>query len=308
MKKHVNSYGELATELQIKKGFPKGIGLYIRGLSRKKQGTPKAAAKKAADNGVSFVTIMSCWQDVHNGKERFLHSNGKTGTIIAEYAQAFADREIQVWIWGFPRAGGEDQYIERLNHVTGACGGTVHGWIHDPELFYKWNGRVRKTPANMRGQPEYTGEYTAPGSRPARRKRAAKKLIELTEEAVRVTSITSYGITSYGMAQYHKNFPWSEFGGYGFGSPQLYSVDAKQIDWGIAKWRELGWSHIVPRVPLFGKNSGAKMHDHLSNFVDGTENISGLLFWSWRQASREEWKILARWAHWLEMGLCSLER
>jgi len=289
------------------KDFPTGIGLYIRGLSRKKQGTPKQAAKKAADNGVSFVAIMAAWQDVHRGKERFLNSNGKTGTIIAEYAQAFADRDIQVWIWGFPRAGGEQQYIERLNHVTGACGGTVFGWIHDPELFYKWKGRLRKNlPPGMRRQVEYTGETTAPVGSPRQRKKGAVELIRMTEQTIRETSLTSYGITSYGMAQYHKSFPWDEFGGRGFGSPQLYSVGPEQIDAGIRAWQTHGWSHIVPSVPLFGKNSGAKMHDHLSNFVDGEEDISGLLFWSWRQASREEWRILARWADWLTRGACTL--
>jgi hypothetical protein len=298
----------LRSGYELKEGPPKGIGLYIRGLSRKKHGTPKAAAKKAADNGVSFVAIMAAWQDVHKGKERFLHSNGRKATIIREYAEAFVKKGIRVWIWGFPRAGGEEQYIDRLLHVSEVCDDElIYGWIHDPELFYKWKVKRRTSMIwNMRGQPEYTGRAAPPEGSRAQRIRGAKKLIELTEDAFSSAFIMSYGITSYGMAQYHRNFPWGVFGGRGFGSPQLYSVGPKQIDMGIMRWRELGWNHIIPSVPLFGKNSGARLHDHLSNFVDGEEGISGLLFWSWRQASRDEWRVLARWADWLRRGACTL--
>jgi len=284
-------------------GNPTGVGLYMRGLSKEKHGTPAQAAKKAKDNGVSFVAIMAAWQDIHNGKERFLYSNGRDPERIVRYAEAFLNAGVKPWIWGFPRAGGEHQYINRMCDVS-TRSKVIQGWLHDPELFYKWSAKARWAPSGMRGQAEYTGKAEAPKGSKQIREIAAMRLMDLTEESRQNGLIRAYGVTSYGMAQYHKNFPWKQFSVKGFGSPQLYSVTPEQVDQGIAAWRAHGWTHIVPSVPLFGKMSGAHLHDHLSNFVDGEEDISGLLFWSWRQASRDEWRVMARWAEWLDAGMC----
>lgn len=277
---------------------PNGIGIYLRGLSQKKHGTPKQAAKKAKDNGVSFVAIMSIWQDKHNGKDRTLYSNGRDASIIAKYADAFANAGIEVWLWGFPAAGREEQYINRLVDVSTVCDDNIDGWIHDPELPYKWKSSRRSKSLGMRRQPEYTGKIVAPEGSPVHRKNGAERLVNLSLDAL--DKSMGLGITSYGMAPGHRNFPWKEFGGVGFGSPQLYSVGPKDIDRGIRAWRDHGWRTIIPSVPAFGKNSGAHMHDHLSNFVDGDEDINGFLFWSWRQIRRDEWRILARWADWFD--------
>jgi hypothetical protein len=286
---------------------PEGIGIYIRGLNKKKQGTPKAAAKKAKDHGVSFVAIMACWQDEKNGKPRQLNSNGKDPALIQQYADAFLDAGIQPWLWGFPAAGREEQYIDRFAHVTEVCDNTIAGWIHDPELFYKWKRKSKaKADKTMRGQPEYTGKIVEPKGSPAYIKAGAHKLVRLSIDGINESM--GLAITSYGMAPGHKNFPWNAFGGVGFGSPQLYSVGPKDIDRGIRAWRNHGWNTIIPSVPAFGKNSGAKMHDHLSNFVDGEENINGFIFWSWRQLQRDEWRVLARWSDWLCRGACALPK
>ena len=279
---------------------PRGIGLYIRGLTPRKQGTPKQAAKKAKDNGITFVAIMSAWQDVHKGKERMLHSNGRDAELIKKYADAFAAQGIAVWIWGFPWGGREEAYVERMDHVTQVCDGVIHGWLHDPELGYKWKRgrRAKKIPPGMRGQPEFTGGHVNPkGSRGARQKEAAK-LVELSIDCL--DEDMGIGITSYGMAKGHPNFPWVEFGGVGWGSPQLYSPGPRDVDRGIRMWRERGWNTLLPSLPTFGKNSGAKLHDHISNFVDGDENVDGFIFWSWRQTQRDEWRILARWAEYFQ--------
>lgn len=283
--------------------MPTGIGLYIRGLSKSKHGTPAQAAKKAADNGVSFVAIMTAWQDVHKGKQRFLHSNGRDGLTIAKYTAAFNARGIAVWLWGFPRGGGELQYVDRFSHVTRVCrdkGAPIAGWLWDPELFYKWS---RSAPvhaaAGVRGQPEFSASAGKPFGGASTRRVQAANLMSLTFDAM--DEGLGLGITSYGMAKYHSNFPWDVFGGMGWGSPQLYSVGPKDVDRGITMWRNHGWEHIVPSVPTFGKKNGAAaLHDHLSNFVDGTEDIKGFIFWSWRQTSPDEWRILARWAEYFD--------
>jgi hypothetical protein len=290
--------------------YPEGIGLYIRGLSKKVHGDPKTAAQKAKDHGVSFVAIMAAWQDIkkETGQPYMLHSNGRKPDLIAQYAAAFAEAGIEVWIWGFPRAGGEKEYVERLAHVTDVCDGTIEGWLHDPEVYYKWTIKSSDKDRNttMRGQPEFA-KYAKPIDGSAQHiKNCASKLLALCADED--CSYKYLGFTSYGMAQYHKNYPWKIFGGTGWGSPQLYSVGPDEIDAGIKAWREHGWDHIVPSVPLFGKNSDAKLHAHLSNFVDGNERISGFIFWSWRQASPLEWKVIKRWAEWIRRGACTLPR
>jgi len=158
----------------------------------------------------------------------------------------------------------------------------------------------------MRGQPEFTGKVEEPKGSPAFVKKSATNLVNLTLDIL--DESMGYGITSYGMAKGHPNFPWKEFGGCGLGSPQLYSVGPKDVDRGIRMWRDYGWTHIIPSVPAFGKNSGDRMHSHLSNFVDGEENIAGFLIWSYRQLQRAEWKVVARWSEWLRRGACCLPK
>ena len=75
------------------------------------------------------------------------------------------------------------------------------------------------------------------------------------------------------------------------------------VDKGIEQWRDRGWSHIVPSVPTFGPKSGAKLHDFLSCFVDGQEEIDGFIVWSWMQTNSDEWRILSRWAEWFTRGV-----
>jgi hypothetical protein len=284
---------------------PSGIGFYLRGLSKSKHGTPAQAAKKAKDHGVSFVAIMSLWQEYKNNKFRQMMSNGRDAEIIWRYADAFQAQEVDVWLWGFPWGGHEQAAVDRFQHVTEVCDGTIDGWLWDPELGYKWSSNKKQAPVGMRGQPEYTSGVSATGVA-AVRKKQARSLVNLSLDAM--TESLNIGITSYGMAPGHRNFPWSEFGGVGFGSPQLYSVGPKDIDRGISAWRKLGWSNIVPSVPTFGKNSGAHLHNHLSNFVDGEEYVNGFIFWSWRQThgSENEWNIIHRWSDWLERGVCNI--
>ena len=279
---------------------PGGVGLYIRELSASKHGTPAQAAKKAADHNVSFVAIMTAWQDLRGSRPHFKRCNGADGQKIKRYAEAFTARGIHVWLWGFPRGGGEEQFVDRFVDVNEVCGPIIRGWLWDPELYYKWSRPASAAgPVSMRGQPEFSPTASSPVGSAQTRKAQAQKLVNLTLDAMNES--LGLGITSYGMAGFHKNFPWSVFGGVGWGSPQLYSVGPQQVDRGIRQWRAHGWDTIIPSVPTFGKKSGgAKLHDHLSNFVDGDENISGFIFWSWRQTQADEWRILARWAAWFE--------
>lgn len=282
--------------------FPTGVGLYLRALSKTKLGPPGVLAKKAADNGVSFVSILACWQDESDGKLRHMASNGDGG-LIQEYVDAFANKGVSASIWGFPHAGQVDKYVERMVSVTEKVHGLT-GWLHDPEVFFKWASSAQPA-VTLRGQPEFSATAKPAGSKPAR-KAAAEKLMDASHAFLEPRGM-DLGVTSYGMANYHPTFPWEEFASQpSWGSPQLYSVNAAQIDQGMDKWQAYGWKHLIPSVPAFGKNSGANMHTHLSHFIDADSPVHGFIVWDWSQVSREEWAILARWADWLKRGVCAV--
>jgi len=237
---------------------PTGIGLYLRQLDARTHGTPKAAARRARDNGVSFVALLACWQDGKGHRAR----NVKR---LPAYAEEFATAGVTPWIWGFPKAGLEDLFVERMQ---GASAAPVAGWILDPEASYK------------------------------RKPKQARRLVDLTLDSL--SERLRLGVTSYGLAKAHPTFPWKTFGGHGWGSPQLYTVGPAHIDQGLAQWRAHGWAHLIPSVPSFGPRSGARLHDYLSNFVDGDEHVAGFVVWSWMQTKSDEWRVLARWAEWFD--------
>ena len=284
----------------------KGIGIYIRGLSAKKHGSPKEAAKKAKDHGVGHVAIMGAWQEEKGGKITQVTANLRRDRWIP-YAEAFAAAGIDVGFWFYPWAGGEKMVLDALEEAL-TKGVPVAYLLADPELGYKWKGRAhRRGPIGMRGQGEAIKRRAAEGTRSARIKAATALMMGL--HRLRTEYGAAMGLTSYGMAKYHPNFPWAPFVlGCDLLSPQLYSVSPEQVDAGIEQWWKLheqrGQVLMSPSVPLFGKNSGAELHHHLSSFVDGNEDIDGFIAWSWRQASRAEWNTLARWSDWLAAGMC----
>jgi hypothetical protein len=231
------------------------------------------------------VAIYAVQQDRHAGRDRTVVISKPDD--IKRYADAFATAGINPWIWGYPWAGREQEFVDLMGK---SMNGNILGWILDPELGYKWKGGGTKA-----GQKEATANAEAPTGSQAAMRAAAAALVKGSLDAL--TEKHGLGVTSYGMAGYHKNLPWTEFGA-GWGSPQLYEVSPQEIDAGIASWRELGWDHIAPSVPAFGSKSGAKLHDFLSSLVDGNEAISGFVVWSWRSISPDEWRVFARWSDW----------
>lgn len=288
----------------------RGTGLYIRGLNRKKHGTPKQAAKKAADHGLSHVAIMSDWQDYRKGKFTHLRGNMRANRWVA-YAKAFKDAGIDVGLWFYPWAGHEERLLEGLDGALKF--GLVDYLLPDPELGFKWKskGRGQNALGTMRGgQKEAISGVLPNGTKKNRQARATILMRGLQELSHKHKLLHGVGLTSYGIAKYHRTLPWHELlEGADWLSPQLYTASAKMVDRGIEQWRELAddADQLLPMIPsigTFGEKSGNKMHDHLSTFVDGTEGVDGFIGWSWRQTSRDEWRILARWGEWLQKGLC----
>ncbi len=243
--------------------IPKGIGVYLRDI--RSMGDLKKDAETAKANGVNYVALLACWQE--KGGITPINSPAE----IKACANEFKAVGIATWIWGYPHNGGEDAFIAAMRKAEPEV---CEGWILDPEKPYKFENKA--------------GE--------ALQRARAKKLVDLTLDSL--SEKKGLGLTTYGMADYHKNFPWTEFC-VGFGSPQLYEVSPAEVDAGIAAWRRRGFSTIIPSVPVYGSKSEANLDAFLKEFINGTEDVSGFIFWSWPQISKTEWKTIKKWSDWL---------
>ena len=142
----------------------------------------------------------------------------------------------------------------------------------DPELGYKWSQREIMTRTSQ-----------------------AQKLMELTIDAM--DEGLNLGITSYGVARAHPNFPWNTFSQYGFGSPQLYNLNNVMIKRGLTQWQTHGWGHLVPSVQAFGAKDEEKLDGYLELYAKPDRPLShGFIFWSWRQLSALEWRVIKKWS------------
>lgn len=264
--------------------------MYVRILSNRTHGTPKQAATLAAQHRLKTVYLGAVWQDKRG------HGTPNSEAKIVEYAQAFNRAGVDVWLWGFPRVGMEKQYFDSFRSFTDACGvGVIKGWLHDPEVYYKWRRGARRSrpPSTMRGTREYDPSAKPTQDSEALVRQAAKTFVAKCLDAM--DEHLNVGVTSYGATHYHPNFPWEEFGGLGFGSPQLYNANKDLIDKGIKSYRKFGWSHILPSTPTFGKKSGVALDQHMADFA-AHKATRGFIAWSWVQTSAHEWDVLAQWS------------
>lgn len=237
--------------MYISKHQPRGVGIYTMALERAVQGTPEQAARRLASAGVSFVALLACWQE-----------DGRHGPANVEdlrtYGPAFAEAGIDVWVWGYPWGTPEcvTRFVQRMREA--ALDAQAVGVLLDPELGFKGAG--------------------APFMR---------DLVEQTVDSL--DESLGLGVTSYGLTSAHRDFPWAQCAGYGWGSPQLYTVPLATAQRAIEQWREFGWQHIVPSVPTFGPNSEARLAAYAGAIAGMSD---GLAFWQWKGTSREEWRAI----------------
>lgn len=281
----------------MKATHPTGIGFYARTLSEATHGTPKAMAARLRDHGARWVAFLACWQD-RSGPGKTFAERTPRRDVHDRYVAACREAGLDVWLWGFPWIGHEDAYVDALErHMTPA----IRGLLHDPEVSYR--DKSKAPPKGSRGQADVVeGDADSTTSRAAA---GARRLIELDRKLVLERGLAPSGITSYGVAQFHA-MPWAELAAGGaWGSPQLYSVGDELVESGLEGWMARGFSTLLPSVPTYGPNSGAKLDAHLARFVrEGRPTIDGFAVWSYQQTGGSEWKTLARWAEMLAAKAC----
>jgi hypothetical protein len=181
--------------------------------------------------------------------------------VVAEaleaYAEALFDAGVDVWVCGYPWAGHEEQFVGVMSDLRARTG--ARGVVLDPELPYK------DRPNEMR------------------------RLLALTLDSLDESS--GLGFTSFGVPKYHRTFPWEVAGGWGWGSPQIYTVSAAVGRAGIQAWRDLGWEYVVPSVPTFGPRSGEKLREYLQALGPAP----AICAWVWRATGAHEWRTLRDW-------------
>lgn len=245
-----------------------GIGIYIRQITQKTYGTPSQAARKCQEHGVSFVSILTVWQEAEAKKTKVL--NKPQSSKFREYVQAFKEHDIKVLLWGYPWAGKENGFIIRMQQAMDVVPGLVDGLMLDPELGYKWD-KNNKSETVTRGCADYLVEST----------------LDCCNESMDIW------VTSHGQPKIHNTLPWNEFT-VSFGSPQFYTVGKNAILAGLKQWHDLGFLELLPSVPAYGKYSGENLENYLRFFPK--DLIKGFIVWSWPQMKEVEWKTVERWA------------
>jgi len=235
--------------------IPRGTGVFARWLSRRVYGTPVQAAARAREHGLSWVGLVALGLVGDPVRER-----DHPISILADYAQAFREAGLEVWIWFFPLADDPERAADVAGRALRAARG--RGLILDVEKPYR--GRVAAT-----------------------RRLVAASLDQLGEDQ-------GVAVTSYPLARYHRPLPWSELV-VGTGMPQTYTIAPELARLAVEEWRERGHTSIVPVGPAYGPNSGTRLERYLERayFDAGVPTVDGLGIWSWPQLSRAEWRVLA---------------
>lgn len=259
--------GTIDTPTTAPRIVPTGIGMYIMDLSRKHTGTPAQAAKRAADAGLGFVAILGCWQEKSP-------SGLANASDLDDYGAAFREADVDVFVWGYPWGSPEciDRFVPTMRKAADMAG--ARGIILDPELGFKAD-RAKYMPMLL------------------------QRTVDSLDESL------GLGITSYGLTSAHPDFPWSIAGGYGFGSPQLYSVPIEVARAAIKQWRMRGWETIIASVPTFGPNSAERLAAYSGAIL---EHCDGLIFWQWSTTSDAEWRAIAELARSHHLPAPSVDR
>jgi hypothetical protein len=238
---------------------PSGTGIFLRALTPSHQPAAEAAVR-ARDHGLSWIALMAIGLSGDPPKER-------TQDIarMAEFAQAFREAGIDIWVWLFPLADAPEAAANTAIKALGAC--HARGLILDIERPYR------------------------------ARLEACRRLVGASSDGLSA----DYGIavTSHPLASYHPCMPWSEMA-VGTGMPQTYKITAANARRAVREWRERGHRFVVPIGPAFGEHSRGALLPYLRRaFLDGGKPIvEGIGLWSWPQMEHSEWRAIEKIAAW----------
>lgn len=273
-----------------------GLALYVRALSAKRHGTPKAFAARMKACGLSWVAIAAVWQDPTRAGAATRAANSPE--TFSRYAAALERQGIAVWAWGYPWTGLEADFAETVVRV----GGKGRPVLLDPEL----------------------GANPSRSSKGPRRAAADAHARELVGR-VRDAGAPNVGLSTFGT--HPRWFPLDAFllAGVDFAGGQTYTDDAR-VDTSIASFlaafeRTGVRPQLVPNFGLYSweggrKVAGAKaiskspleLRGHLYEYVDEGEPVTAAIGWAENFLTARQVPELARFAESMRRGACVLPR
>ena len=224
--------------LRAPTGVPRGKGMFVRSV--KHVGSIEAMMARVAQAGLGWLAFQCIWQ--------YADKKSAVWTGFSRHAAALRAAGHACWVWGFPYAGREAEFVDVLLGTATGCGAA--GVLVDAELPY----------------------VEAP--------EAAARLMAALLPAARRAGL-AVGLTSYGAPWNFPRFPWAAFTGVDFAAPQIYDTSNNQgpgyAQRSIAAYRTLGFSRVVPAGPTFGKTAAQWSALHASLPVpDGA-----VVWWDW---------------------------
>jgi hypothetical protein len=265
----------------MKTAPPKGIGLYVRRLTRKRHLSPREFAKKCAEYRIQWLALGGPWHDKRG--EKFINPP----ETIEEYAYALHDVGVSVHIWGYPWHDRIDMFIE---HMSACTSEVIQGWLLNPEI-------------GLKKHPKEASELF-------KKARASNPY--------RILGMSSYGIPQAHKTFPFDAFAEKDMEGdpsveCDYGSCQLYAMSRQMIHRGMKSWDRLGFDHVVPSfgnykwvsrgsgevttknrkaVPL----SAAELRAHLTDFTVSSVQFDAMVGWAENFVTTAQWKELSKWA------------
>src|SRR5690242_20444282 len=93
--------------IDLARTVPSGVGVFTRALRESIVGTPEALAQRCKALGISFVPLMAGWQDPRG-------LTTPNDGALERYAEVLSMNGIDVWLWGYPWAGGEKEFVDAM--------------------------------------------------------------------------------------------------------------------------------------------------------------------------------------------------
>ena len=232
---------------------PSGKGMFLLGYRKSARQGKEAILKRCKWAGLSFVCLMTAWQEKGHMKKIQQKRN-------REYGKFLSRNGIQVYLWGFPwaTAEGERSTLKREHEFAKymceeavECGAL--GIITDPEAGY------------------YMGSKRSGYSSLEVLKDQAVKHMQVLRQYADKNGSLSIGVTTYGTPQFHmKKFPFSSFAAknsdgkpyHDFTLPQVYCSQgsaahtfnsSEGLKKNLRRYQKAGYINIIPALGTYGK-------------------------------------------------------
>lgn len=224
--------------LMLAQAIPSGKGMFVRSI--KHVGSVAAMMSRIETIGLRWLAFQAIWQ--YKGEKSNIYKG------FAPHAKALRASARQSWVWGYPYAGKEDEFIDVMLSAASSC--EARGIIVDAEQPYD--------------------------EQPA----AAEALMGALMPKARKAGLC-VGFTSYGAPWYFKKFPWKAFAAADFAVPQIYDKDNNQgpkyPKKSIDAYKKLGFQRIIPACPTFSKTPKQLKALHAAMLAEE----KAICWWDW---------------------------